>query len=149
LGGWREKFYVLQYVELSDPDLFATIKYSLTGSKMYCTIKYINVENELDFSKIEGFEWDEGNINKNWKKHLVTNEEAEEVFINIPRVMLLDEKHSKFEKRYKVLGLTDKKRRLSITFTIRNYKFRIISARDMNKKERSKYEEKIQSYSKI
>jgi len=107
------------------------------------------VENELDFSKIEGFEWDEGNINKNWKKHLVTNEEAEEVFINIPRVMLLDEKHSKFEKRYKVLGLTDKKRRLSITFTIRNYKFRIISARDMNKKERSKYEEKIQSYSKI
>lgn len=116
---------------------------------MYCTIKYINVENELNFTKIEGFDWDQGNIDKNWKRHLVTNEETEEIFVNIPRVVLFDEKHSKFEKRYKALGLTNKKRKLSITFTIRNYKFRIISGRDMNKKERSKYEEKTQSYSKI
>jgi hypothetical protein len=102
------------------------------------------VEKELDFTDITGFDWDSGNIDKNWKKHLVMSKEAEEVFINIPRVVLSDTKHSKVERRFKIFGVTNINRKLSITFTIRNYKFRIISARDMNKKERSKYEEKTE-----
>ncbi|OGK09522.1 hypothetical protein A2767_03305 [Candidatus Roizmanbacteria bacterium RIFCSPHIGHO2_01_FULL_35_10] len=98
--------------------------------------------NELDLSKIEGFDWDEGNIDKSWKKHEVHYKEAEEVFQNLPRVLLIDEKHSITEKRFIIWGRTDKNRNLAVVFTIRNKKIRVISVRDMNKKERSEYEKK-------
>jgi len=106
---------------------------------MYCTIKYINVENELDFSKIEGFEWDEGNVNKNWLKHLISSKESEEVFVN-KRVYYYDDKHSHIEKRFTVYGITNNGRKLIVIFTIRKSRIRIISARDQNSKERKKYE---------
>lgn len=86
------------------------------------------------------FEWDKGNINKNFISHNVTNKEAEEVFSNKPLVSE-DTKHSTTEKRFQALGKTDKGRLLFISFTIRNEKVRIISARDMNKKEVKKHEE--------
>ncbi|MBI5122424.1 BrnT family toxin [Candidatus Roizmanbacteria bacterium] len=104
------------------------------------------MENELDFTKIDGFEWNEGNVNKNWVRHLTSCEEAEEIFVNLPKILLVDKKHSTVEERFIILGRTDKNRRLIVSFTIRNNKFRIISARDMNKKERRKYEEKIKKY---
>ncbi len=113
---------------------------------MYCTIKYIDVEDKHNFTNINGFDWDDGNINKNWRSHLITNKEAEEVFVNLPKVLLVDKKHLIVEERLIILGRTNKGRRLTIAFTIRNNKFRIISARDMNKKERRKYEEKIKKY---
>lgn len=86
------------------------------------------------------FEWDKGNINKNLIKHSVTNKEAEEVFNNQPLISE-DIKHSEKELRFQALGKTDKERLLFLSFTIRKNKIRIISARDMNKKEVSKYEE--------
>ena len=85
-----------------------------------------------------GFDWDEGNINKNWKRHRVTPKECEEVFVNRPLVYN-DTKHSQAEPRFIALGLTEKKRLLIISFTSRNRKIRVISARDMNKKERRLY----------
>jgi len=100
---------------------------------------------ELDLQKIEGFDWDQGNIDKNWKKHEVYYKEVEEVFQNFPRVLLTDEKHSVIEKRLIIWGKTDRGRRLTIAFTIRNKKFRIVSARDMNKKERREYEKKTKT----
>ena len=89
------------------------------------------------------FEWDAGNSDKSLKKHKTTNIEAEEVFKNKPKFIFLDDKHSSIEKRYLIWGITNKIRKLAVIFTIRSSKIRIISARDMNKKERSTYAEKI------
>lgn len=86
------------------------------------------------------FEWDAGNTNKNFEKHLVTNQEAEEVFINEPLVVITDAKHSMTEARFQALGKTNNNRPLFLSFTIRNDKIRVISIRNMNKKERKEYE---------
>lgn len=87
------------------------------------------------------FEWDKGNIDKNLKKHIVSNKEAEEVFGN-RHFLIEDEKHStEDEKRYMLWGITNNERKLTIIFTIRTNLIRIISARDMHKKERRRYEE--------
>ncbi len=90
---------------------------------------------------ITGFEWDEGNARKN-EKHNVSMAEAEQVFFNEPLLVLEDSKHSKKEPRFHALGKSDEKRQLHITFTLRQAgeKIRIISARDMHKKERAIYE---------
>ncbi len=90
------------------------------------------------------FEWDKGNTDKNLIKHKVTNREAEEVFDSEPLILLEDAKHSSKEKRFQVLGKTNEERLLSIIFTIRK-KVRIISARDMNKKERRGYEKEVKT----
>ena len=89
-----------------------------------------------------GFEWDEGNIDKNLKKHGVTVEEAEDVFYSKPSVLLEDEKHSGLERRYLVLGKSENGKFLSVTFTLRKGKVRIISSRPMSRKERRLYAEK-------
>ena len=86
------------------------------------------------------FEWDKGNINKNFIRHGVTNKETEEVFSNKPLVSE-DVKHSITEKRFQALGKTDEGRLLFVSFTIRYEKVRVISARDMNKREVKMYEE--------
>lgn len=94
------------------------------------------------------FEWNEGNIEKNVIKHDVTTKEAEEAVTNEPTFLFIDEGHSKMEKRHGLYGRTDNGRRLSIVFTIRMGKVRIITARDMSKKERRAYE-KIKTDSSI
>jgi uncharacterized DUF497 family protein len=95
----------------------------------------------IDFSSVTGFEWDDGNRDKNWEKHRVSNSECEEVFFNLPLMLQPDEAHSKSEARYYVLGQTNASRRLFIVFTIREEKIRIISAREMSKRERKIYEQ--------
>lgn len=95
------------------------------------------------------FEWDEGNTDKNLAKHNVSTSESEEVFDNEPRFIFEDTKHSLVEKRYMIWGATNKGRKLSAFFTIRDNKIRIISARDMHKKERRAYEEKIKTHTKV
>ena len=87
-----------------------------------------------------GFDWDDGNRYKNEKKHQVQSVECEEVFFNKPLLLFADEKHSQNENRYYVLGKTRKNRKLFIVFVVRNNKIRVISARDMSKKEREIYE---------
>ena len=88
------------------------------------------------------FEWDEGNIDKSFKKHGVTVEEAENVFYSKPSVLLEDKEHSGLEKRCLVLGKSENGKFLSITFTLRKGKVRIISSRPMSRKERRLYTEK-------
>ena len=87
-----------------------------------------------------GFQWDKDNIEKNWRKHKVSPVECEQVFFN-KAFITEDVKHSQREKRYYALGLTDDKRLLFVSFTIRKSLIRVISARDMSKKERKIYEE--------
>ena len=93
---------------------------------------------ELDLA--EGFDWDEGNQDKNWLGHKVKPTECEMVFFNQPLVVLSDEKHSGTELRYYAFGKTDLDRMLLIVFCLRKNRIRVISARDMNKKERRFYE---------
>ena len=102
----------------------------------------------INFSDITGFEWDEGNKDKNAIKHKVAWFECEEVFFNEPLMYNLDLKYSIKEKRFHILGQTNSGRSLFISFTIRKDKIRVISARDMNRKELIKYE-KVKKNSKI
>ncbi len=83
-----------------------------------------------------GFEWDKGNLTKNWERHQVSMGECEQVFYNEPLIVFDDDNHSQNEKRWYLLGITDTGRELFIVFSIRKDLIRVISARDMNKKER-------------
>lgn len=97
----------------------------------------------IDLTKISGFDWDAGNARKNDEKHGVSMAEAEQVFFNAPLLLLADAAHSQSEPRLHALGRTDDGRRLHITFTLRKAGtlIRVISARDMHRKERTVYEQ--------
>lgn len=87
-----------------------------------------------------GFEWDTYNSEKIRARHGVTPVECEQVFFNRPIVVGDDVRHSASENRFYSLGQTDSHRPLFLVFTVRNEKMRVISARDMNKKERGVYQ---------
>jgi len=95
----------------------------------------------MDWVRISGFDWDEGNARKNTDKHDVSQAEAEQVFFNAPLLVVPDVKHSAQELRFHALGKTDQGRRLHLTFTLRGDEtlLRIISARGMSRKERNFY----------
>jgi uncharacterized DUF497 family protein len=86
-----------------------------------------------------GFEWDTGNADKNWDLHQVTRGEAEGVFFNRPFIVAPDSAHSQREPRYAALGRTDQGRQLTVVFTVRAALVRVISARDMSRRERRIY----------
>ena len=86
------------------------------------------------------FEWDDGNLLKNWDKHQVTPSECEQIYFNKPLFLKNDINHSLDEIRLYALGRTDENRKLFIAFTVRNNQIRVISARDMSRKEREVYE---------
>lgn len=90
--------------------------------------------------KCDGFEWDAGNAEKNWRKHRVTPSECEQIFFNRPMAVADDIEHSEEENRFYALGHTDSGRTLFVVFTVRRGKIRVISARDMNRRERTAYE---------
>ena len=90
--------------------------------------------------KCTGFEWDAHNAGKNWQKHRVTPSECEEFFFNRPLAVADDVRHSEKENRFYALGHTDVGRVLFVVFAVRRDKIRVISARDMNRKERKAYQ---------
>src|SRR5271165_736744 len=96
----------------------------------------------IDLPKVIGFEWDEGNSRKN-QQHGFSMAEAEQVFFNSPLLVLPDPRHSEAELRFHALSKTNEGRRLHITFTLRDAGqfIRVISARDMHRKERVIYEQ--------
>jgi len=96
----------------------------------------------IDFSTLEGFEWDKGNNLKNQLKHDVNTSEAEDIFFNKPfKIAPIKNNYEIKESRYHALGMTTKLRLLSVIFTIRRRKIRIKSARNMSKKERKYFYE--------
>jgi len=97
----------------------------------------------INLKQIEGFDWDSGNERKSEEKHSVNRFEAEQVFFNQPLLVLVDTEHSQNEDRYHALGKTNDVRLLHITFTLRatGKLIRVISARDMHRKERIIYEQ--------
>jgi uncharacterized protein len=87
-----------------------------------------------------GFDWDDWNTAKNWARHRVTPEEAEDIFFHEPLLLLLnDTEHSRTEKRYQAMGETRAGRRLLVAFTIRKNLIRVISARNVNSREDEAY----------
>ncbi|MGB5103228.1 MAG: BrnT family toxin [Steroidobacteraceae bacterium] len=99
----------------------------------------------VDLARITGFDWDAGNRGKNLR-HSVSDAEAEQVFFSVPLLILVDGSHSETEPRFHALGQTVASRRLHVTFALRGdgTLIRVISARDMHRKERAAYESKAQ-----
>jgi len=91
-------------------------------------------------SECKGFDWDEGNREKNWFNHRVSDSETEEIFFNQPFIIGDDRRHSKSEPRHYALGQTNAGRKLFLAFTIRGDLIRVISARDMNRRESKEYD---------
>jgi hypothetical protein len=99
----------------------------------------------LNLSQTTGFDWDEGNSRKSADKHDVSQREAEQVFLDPRLLVLVDERHSTEERRYHAYGSTAAGRRLQVSFTLRQDAtlVRVISVRNMSRKERSRYEEEV------
>jgi uncharacterized DUF497 family protein len=101
----------------------------------------------IAFDLIIGFEWDDGNSRKSVDRHGVSQAEAEQVFFAEPLIVADDLRHSLGEPRYHALGRTAEGRLLQATFTLRGggTLLRVISARDMSRKERKVYEQATQA----
>jgi len=88
---------------------------------------------------LAGFEWDDGNSDKNWRRHEVRQAETEQALLNTPLVVGAASKHRGVEPRFIALGQSDAGRLLAVVFTVRGTRLRVISARAMSKKERDIY----------
>ena len=97
------------------------------------------------FESLEGFQWDEGNSEKTWVRHEVSQGECEQLFLNRPTVVTFDEDHSKLEPRFVALGHADSGRQLTVVFTIRGSSLRVISGRPMSRRERGIYAKRAQT----
>jgi len=96
----------------------------------------------IDPATITGFDWDDGNARKN-EKHEISTAESEQIFFNASLLLLTDARHNPGEPRYHALGKTDEGRLLHIAFSLRQggRRIRVISAREMHRKERVIYEQ--------
>lgn len=82
-------------------------------------------------------EWDDEKNQKNFRKHGIYFEDAARVFLDDDRIDEFDEFHSDFEDRFKIIGRV--RNILTVIYTERGEKFRIISARLATKKEEAIY----------
>lgn len=101
----------------------------------------------VDLEGVEGFDWDEGNIAKSLVKHHITPEQSEEVFLDPNLVTLDDPEHSSTETRFLTIGKSREGKLLSVVFTLRRHRIRIISARRASHKEQKLYEKTAQTNS--
>jgi len=88
---------------------------------------------------VEGFQWDAGNSQKNWRRHEISQLECEQIFFDHRLLVTVDLKHSGDEQRFFALGRTDASRGLAVVFTLRGKRIRVISARPMSPSERRQY----------
>ncbi len=97
----------------------------------------------FDLARVVGFDWDDGNARKSLDKHAVSQQEAEQVFLDPRLRVLVDEKHSGREERLHAYGEDAAGRKLQVSFTLREggTLIRVISARPMSRKERATYEQ--------
>lgn len=86
------------------------------------------------------FEWNKEKAASNLKKHGVSFEEAETIWDDYFYVDLFDKGHSIEEKRFLIVGESNAKRLLIVSYTERESRVRIISARELTSKERKDYE---------
>ena len=86
------------------------------------------------------FEWDANKARENIKKHGVSFEEASTVFGDLLALTIYDPLHSEEEDRFVTLGESEKRRLIVVSFTDRDDRIRIISARVATRRERKDYE---------
>ena len=96
---------------------------------------------EVALAECVGFQWDDGNASKVRSRHGVEPAECEQLFMQVPVLLSLDEAHSLGETRWRVLGQTADARPLFLVFTVRSKLIRVLQARPMNRKERRVYAE--------
>jgi hypothetical protein len=87
------------------------------------------------------FEWDSFKTGANREKHGVSFEEAAEVFADNLSLAVVDPDHSLEEERFVIFGRTSSDRYLVVAFTDRDDRIRVISAREMTRRERKAYEQ--------
>jgi uncharacterized DUF497 family protein len=91
----------------------------------------------MELMRVDGFEWDENNVVKNILNHDTYPDEIEDSFYNRYKL------RRAFQQRYLLYGVTDVGRYLFVMFVMKKQAkknlVRVISARDMTKKERQYY----------
>jgi hypothetical protein len=87
------------------------------------------------------FEWDPDKARRNFRAHGVSFAEAVEVFADELSSTVADPDHSAGERRELVFGQTAAGRPLVVAFTERGGRVRLISAREMTRRERKAYEQ--------
>jgi uncharacterized protein len=88
------------------------------------------------------FQWDPKKAASNRRKHGVSFEEASTVFGDPTAFIFEDQAHSADEEREIIIGHSERKRLLLVSFTMRGEAIRIFSARRATKQETKDYEEK-------
>jgi uncharacterized DUF497 family protein len=86
------------------------------------------------------FEWDTAKSASNFEKHAVSFSEAMTVFGDPLEVTVRDPDHSESEFRFLSIGMSHLGRLLVVSYTEREERIRIISAREASRKERREYE---------
>jgi uncharacterized DUF497 family protein len=87
------------------------------------------------------FEWDYNKEKANIQKHHITFAEARTVFWDTLSLSTPDISHSREEDRFLIIGVSERQRLLTVIYTERNRRIRIISARAPTANERESYEE--------
>lgn len=87
------------------------------------------------------FEWDDAKAEKNVRKHNVSFDEAQTVFLDHLSVMKPDVEHSNTEERLVIIGTSHKHRLIVVSYAERGDTIRLISARKATRHERRQYEE--------
>jgi uncharacterized protein len=90
------------------------------------------------------FEWDEAKAIANLEKHGVSFREAREIFDDEFMQLMYDDDHSDAEERFIAIGMSKTWKLLIVVHTIRNDRFRLISARNATNSERRSYENGIE-----
>ena len=90
---------------------------------------------------IPEFEWDPYKATANLSKHGVGFREAATVFRDPQARIVADPRHSLGELRLAILGHSARGRLLTVMFTERGTRIRLISARKATRRERTDYEE--------
>ena len=87
------------------------------------------------------FDWDGNKAEANLSKHGVSFDEAKTVFDDPLYIDFYDPDYSDEEDRYIIIGESQQRRLLIVSYTERDHKIRLISAREVTKREREDYEE--------
>ena len=87
------------------------------------------------------FEWDPAKAEANLKEHGISFDEATTVFRDTLSITIADPDHSDSEDRFVDIGMSHRLQLLVVSYTERQDKIRIISARRATRAERKSYEE--------
>ncbi len=88
------------------------------------------------------FEWDINKVKINYKKHVVSFDEAKTALLD-PNALAQEDPDSKNENRWVLIGMTQNARLLTVVYTLREDSIRLISARKSTKKETKHYAKRI------